>query len=92
MNNKPVLNLREVAQLIKRSTKSVRNYIKAGKLKASKIESVNGPEYVFDQADVVAFAREFLSIDLVMGEAVSVPLSPNENPVDIVQSGILFLI
>ena len=36
------LNLRQVAQLLKRSTKSVRNYIKANKLKASKVESVNG--------------------------------------------------
>lgn len=78
MTRKKVLNLREVAQLIKRSTKSVRNYIKAGKLKASKVESVNGPEYTFEQVDVVSFAKEFLGIDLVMGETVSVESSSNE--------------
>lgn len=65
------LNLRDVAQLIKRSTKSVRNYIKADKLKATKVESVNGPEYSFSIHDVVTFAKSFLSMDLVVGDTVS---------------------
>jgi hypothetical protein len=69
------LNLRQVAQLLKRSTKSVRNYIKANKLKASKVESVNGPEYSFLVADVVAFAKESLGIDLVMGEMLEKTIS-----------------
>ena len=64
------LNLRQVAQLIKRSTKSVRNYIKAGRLRASKVESVNGPEYSFTVADVIDFAKADLGIDLVIGEAL----------------------
>lgn len=70
MENSKTLNLRQVAELIKRSTKSVRNYIKSGKLKASKVDSVNGPEYTFAVNDVIDFAREFLGISLVMGEAV----------------------
>ncbi len=65
------LNLRDVAQLIKRSTKSVRNYIKADKLKATKVDSVNGPEYSFAINDVVTFAKSFLSMDLVIGDTVS---------------------
>ena len=68
MNESQQLNLRQVAQLIKRSTKSVRNYIKAGRLKASKVESVNGPEYTFQVEDVISFAKEDLGIDLVIGE------------------------
>lgn len=71
MEKKLPLNLRQVAQLLKRSTKSVRNYIKAGKLKSLKVESVNGPEYVFEVDDVVSFAKEFLGVSLVMGETVS---------------------
>lgn len=71
MDSSQTLNLRQVAQLIKRSTKSVRNYIKAGKLKANKIESVNGPEYTFHVNDVVSFAKEFLGVTLVMGEATA---------------------
>ncbi len=65
------LNLRDVAQLIKRSTKSVRNYIKANKLKATKVDSVNGPEYSFAINDVVIFAKSFLSLDLVIGDMVT---------------------
>lgn len=65
------LNLRDVAQLIKRSTKSVRNYIKADKLKAAKVDSVNGPEYSFEINDVVTFAKSFLSMDLVIGDMVT---------------------
>lgn len=72
MDTANTLNLRQVAELIKRSTKSVRNYIKSGKLHASKVESVNGPEYTFAVSDVVQFAKEFLGISLVMGEAVPV--------------------
>ncbi len=72
MEQAKTLNLRQVAELIKRSTKSVRNYIKAGKLKASKVESVNGPEYTFAVTDVVNFAKEFLNISLVIGEVVPV--------------------
>ncbi len=68
MSKSQQLNLRQVAQLLKRSTKSVRNYIKANRLRASKVESVNGPEYSFDVADVVSFAKEDLGIDLVIGE------------------------
>ncbi len=68
MSQSQQLNLRQVAQLLKRSTKSVRNYIKANRLRASKVESVNGPEYSFDVVDVVSFAKEDLGIDLVIGE------------------------
>lgn len=70
MSSSTPLNLRQVAQLIKRSTKSVRNYIKAGRLRASKVESVNGPEYSFSVADVIDFARTDLGVDLVIGEAL----------------------
>lgn len=70
MSSSTPLNLRQVAQLIKRSTKSVRNYIKAGRLHASKVESVNGPEYSFSVADVIDFARTDLGVDLVIGEAL----------------------
>jgi hypothetical protein len=79
------LNLRQVAQLIKRSTKSVRNYIKAGRLRASKVESVNGPEYSFSVADVIDFAKADLGIDLVIGEALeregdkAVPMEPSDS-------------
>jgi len=74
------LNLRDVAQLIKRSTKSVRNYIKADKLKAAKVDSVNGPEYSFEIHDVVTFAKSFLSLDLVIGDTVS--KASKENPLE----------
>ena len=78
MEQAKTLNLRQVAELIKRSTKSVRNYIKAGKLKASKVESVNGPEYIFAVSDVVSFAKEFLNISLVIGEVVPVEDQPEQ--------------
>lgn len=68
MSKSQQLNLRQVAQLLKRSTKSVRNYIKANRLRASKVESVNGPEYSFEVLDVVNFAKEDLGIELVIGE------------------------
>lgn len=68
MSKSQQLNLRQVAQLLKRSTKSVRNYIKSNRLRASKVESVNGPEYSFAVIDVVSFAKEDLGIDLVIGE------------------------
>ncbi|MBP7057422.1 hypothetical protein KBB08_02940 [Candidatus Gracilibacteria bacterium] len=53
----------------------MRNYIKANKLKASKVESVNGPEYSFLVADVVSFAKESLGIDLVIGEMLEKTIS-----------------
>lgn len=70
MSSSTQLNLRQVAQLIKRSTKSVRNYIKAGRLRASKVESVNGPEYSFSVSDVIDFAKTDLGVDLVIGETL----------------------
>lgn len=70
MSSNTPLNLRQVAQLLKRSTKSVRNYIKANRLRASKVESVNGPEYSFSVADVIDFARTDLGVDLVIGETL----------------------
>ncbi len=47
------LSIRDAAKLLKRSTKSLRNYVKAGRLPATKIPGPKGPQFVFRRADLV---------------------------------------
>jgi len=56
------LTIHQVAEILSRSTKSIRNYIKSGKLKAKKRNSKHGLEYVFQLSDVQTFAQEYLSL------------------------------
>ena len=58
------LNIAQVAQLIGRSTKSVRNYIKEDKLTAKKVPSPRGLEYTFDFGDVAKFAKKHLKVTI----------------------------
>lgn len=52
------LSIRDAARLLKRSTKSLRNYVKAGRLSAEKIPGPKGPQFVFRESDVRSLADE----------------------------------
>ncbi len=60
------LTIRQVAGLLDRSTKSIRNYIKANLLKASKLSTSKGLEYFFEPRDVEAFAKKELGMTLTI--------------------------
>jgi len=58
------LNINQVSSLLNRSTKSIRNYLKAGAIKAEKVNSKHGLEYIFDLAEVRRFAQHYLKLAL----------------------------
>lgn len=53
-----LLSIREAADNLGRSTKSIRNYIKAGRINAKKIPGPKGPQYVFEPSEISRFAAE----------------------------------
>lgn len=58
------LNINQVSSLLNRSTKSIRNYLKAGHIKAEKVNSKHGLEYIFDLNEVRRFAQDYLKLAL----------------------------
>jgi len=65
------LDIKEVASILNRSTKSIRNYIKSNKLKARKIPSKKGLQYMFTPKAVEAFAKKYLSLSLSISSDIS---------------------
>ena len=53
-----LLSIQAAADILKRSTKSLRNYIKAGRITAEKIPGPKGPQYVFHPDEISRFAAE----------------------------------
>lgn len=72
------LNINQVAKILNRSTKSIRNYIKDGKLKASKRNSKKGMQFFFNPKDVEKFAKEHLSISLAIDTMATIEKSGSE--------------
>lgn len=58
------LNIHQVARMLGRSTKSIRNYLKEGKLTAEKTSSPRGLEYRFDFNTVASFAKSQLNMSV----------------------------
>lgn len=54
----PLLSIRDAARILQRSTKSLRNYVKAGKLAAEKIPGPKGPQFVFQKSEIDRLAEE----------------------------------
>lgn len=74
------LDIKEVASILNRSTKSIRNYIKDGKLKARKLPSKKGLQYMFEPKAVEDFAKKHLSLSLSindMDDSESTPPTTN---------------
>lgn len=61
---KDKLTIQEVAALLNRSTKSIRNYVKSGKIKAIKVNGKHGPEFIFKTTEIQQFAQEYLSMGI----------------------------
>ena len=59
---KEKLSIQEVAQILNRSTKSIRNYVKSGKLQSEKINGSHGPEFIFRIDELRNFAQNYLSL------------------------------
>jgi len=58
------LTLRQAAQVLGLSIGTVRNYVKAGRLKASSVAGKYGPEYRLRPAVVAAYGAEHLGLEL----------------------------
>jgi len=56
--NHEKISIREAAAILQRSTKSIRNYVKAGRLAAEKVPGPKGPQFVFRAREVAALAKE----------------------------------
>jgi DNA-binding transcriptional MerR regulator len=72
------LTIAQVAKILNRSTKSIRNYIKSGTLKARKINSKKGLQYFFQPEDVEDFAKKQLGISLAIEGNETTPQQPSE--------------